>query len=66
MVMKFMVFGVSPPTVINALVGEGVCRFNSCDDRKNVEVVLHGEKKVPADNLKNTDGMRVRIPSTLT
>jgi len=30
----------------------------------NVEVVLHGEKKVPADNLKNTDGMRVRIPST--
>lgn len=23
----------------------------------NVEVVLHGKKKVPADNLKNVDGI---------
>ena len=25
----------------------------------NIEVVLHGEKKVSTDNLKNTDSMRV-------
>jgi hypothetical protein len=37
--------------------------FESIYDR-NVEVVLHGEKKVSADNLKNTDGMWVEIPST--
>lgn len=30
-----------------------------------VEVVLHGEKQVPADNLKNVGGMRVKNPSTL-
>lgn len=30
-----------------------------------VEVVLHGENKVSADNLKNTDGMWVKFPPTI-
>jgi hypothetical protein len=45
-------------------LSKGVVAGSTPARTANVEVVLHGEKKVSAENQKNNGCMRVKIPST--